>query len=201
MYCSNANSYQTFYNPFLKRIMMNEQQKRKISTFLSLVLRHKPAEIGLMLDDAGWVDVSLLLSQLTAYNKPVSMDQLQEIVETNDKQRFAFSEDGTRIRANQGHSVTVQLDYERAIPPELLYHGTVARFLPAIKEQGLKKMSRHHVHLSPDTATAEKVGQRRGNPMILSVRAAEMHEQGYAFYCTDNGVWLTDHVPAIFIGF
>lgn len=171
----------------------------KISKFLSLVLRHKPETIGLTLDPAGWVSVMELLRACTRHNFPLSLEELQAVVATNDKQRFAFSEDGRRIRASQGHSIEVELGYQPAEPPEFLYHGTVERFLPSIRAKGLLKGQRHHVHLSPDVATAAKVGSRRGQPVILTVNSGQMNRDGYAFYQSANSVWLTDHVPAIYI--
>ena len=127
------------------------------------------------------------------------MDVLRHVVTTNAKQRFSFNEDGGKIRANQGHSIEVELGYTATKPPEFLYHGTVDRFIVAIMQQGLQKMDRHHVHLSADTATANIVGQRRGKPLILLVSAGKMHEAGYSFYLSDNNVWLTDEVPPAFI--
>ena len=173
----------------------------KISRFLSLVLRHDPNKIGIQLDEEGWIDVDRLLNQLKNHGKNVDFDQLCEVVETNDKKRFAFNEDKTRIRANQGHSIKVDLQYEALQPPEYLYHGTVAKFMDAIKKNGLLKMSRHHVHLSESLETATKVGARRGHPIILTVNSGEMAKEGYLFYKSDNGVWLTDTVPPEFINF
>lgn len=173
----------------------------KLSKFLSLVLRHDPARIGITLDSAGWTDVAALLAAAAAHGTSITRAQLAEIVATSDKQRFALSPDGERIRANQGHSVEVELELAPATPPAILYHGTVDRFLPAIRDQGLIKGARHHVHLSADLTTAEKVGGRRGKPVILTVRAAEMVEAGCPFFVSQNGVWLTDHVPPTFIRF
>lgn len=171
----------------------------KISKFLSLVLRHKPETIGLTLDPAGWVSVAELLQACAQHHFPLSAEELQAVVASNDKQRFAFSEDGKRIRANQGHSIEVELGYQPAEPPEFLYHGTVERFLPSIRANGLLKGQRHHVHLSPDTATAAKVGSRRGQPVVLTVSSGEMSRAAYPFYQSANGVWLTDHVPPQFL--
>jgi putative RNA 2'-phosphotransferase len=173
----------------------------KISKFLSLVLRHKPEEIGITLDSAGWVAVEDLLSACAAHKFPLSLEQLRLVVGENDKKRFEFSEDGTLIRASQGHSVEVDLEYEPKSPPEVLYHGTPEQFVASIRAQGLLKGSRHHVHLSMDVATAMKVGERRGKPVVLRVKAAEMQRAGHSFYLSTNGVWLTDHVPARFIEF
>lgn len=173
----------------------------KISKFLSLVLRHKPETIGLTLDGAGWASVVELLRQCEQHGFPLSLAELETIVVTNDKQRFSFSEDGQHIRANQGHSIEVELGYKPLEPPEVLYHGTVERFLPAIEEKGLLKGKRHHVHLSADVTTAAKVGARRGRPVILQAHSGQMYRAGHIFYQSANGVWLTEHVPAAYISF
>lgn len=173
----------------------------QISKFLSLVLRHKPAEIGITLDEAGWVDVDDLLDGLKKHGQAITFPKLEEVVDTNDKQRFEFNEDATRIRARQGHTVAVTLGYEPQPPPAFLYHSTVAASIPLIQKNGLQKMRRHAVHLSPDRETATRVGQRRGMPLLLKIRAQAMHEAGHLFYCTANNVWLTELVPAEFIEF
>lgn len=180
---------------------MKEEQKNNTSKLLSLVLRHKPETIGLTLDAAGWVDVRELLDALGTNKTPLSKAELEELVLTNSKQRFAFNDDHTKIRASQGHSIEVGLGIAAQEPPEYLYHGTVAKFIDAIKSEGLKKMSRQHVHLSMDVATAEQVAMRRGKPVILKVKSRDMHRQGMPFYLSDNGVWLTDAVPADYIIF
>jgi putative RNA 2'-phosphotransferase len=172
---------------------------KHISKYLSLVLRHQPDTIGITLDENGWTSVIILLEKLQLKFKYINLDILEEVVATNDKKRFAFNEDKSLIRANQGHSVNIDLGYTQKEPPAFLYHGTVPKFMLAIKEKGLLKMSRHHVHLSADTETAFKVGTRRGVPTILSVNAKAMHEDGIAFYQSDNGVWLTEHVAAKYI--
>ncbi|MBA3391921.1 MAG: RNA 2'-phosphotransferase [Deltaproteobacteria bacterium] len=171
------------------------------SKFLSLVLRHDPARIGITLDDAGWVGVDELLAASAAHGVTMTRDELASLVATSDKQRFALSEDGTRIRANQGHSVAVELGLPVMAPPELLYHGTVATALPGIRAGGLVKGARHDVHLSADLATATKVGARRGSPVILTIRARAMADAGHDFRRSENGVWLTAHVPPDFIDF
>lgn len=171
----------------------------RLSKFLSLVLRHDPARIGITLDDAGWTDVSALLAAAAKHGVKLTRDQLAELVASSDKQRFALSSDGSRIRANQGHSVGVDLQLPAATPPELLYHGTVEAALPGIRAGGLVRGKRHHVHLSPDTATATKVGARRGAPVLLTIRAGAMAAAGHAFYRSDNNVWLVDRVPPEFI--
>lgn len=180
---------------------LNENQIRKISTFMSLVLRHKPQEIGLILDENGWISVEEFIYQMNAYGNTITLEILKHIVETNDKKRFAFNEDGTKIRASQGHSVSIDLDLTPQIPFDYLYHGTVNKFLESIKKEGLKKMSRQHVHLSKDKETAIKVGSRRGIPVILIVNTKQMHEDGYKFYLSENGVWLCDEVPVKYINF
>lgn len=172
----------------------------RVSRLLSLVLRHRPDEIGITLDAAGWVGIDELLAALAAHGTPLSREALLELVATSDKQRFALNEDRTRIRAQQGHSVEVELGYAPAVPPEQLYHGTVGRFLKAIQRDGLHRGTRHHVHLSPDFETAQKVGQRRGRPVVLIVEAGAMHRAGHAFFVTPNAVWLVDHVPPSFLG-
>lgn len=178
---------------------MNTSHINRLSKILSLVLRHDPAHLGLTLDANGWVDVDVLLRQMDQHGYPVTRAELQTVVDTSDKKRFALSEDGLRIRANQGHSVQVDLGLTAQTPPDQLFHGTVDRFLDSIRQHGLKPGDRHHVHLSPDRKTATAVGGRRGKPVILTVDAQRMHQQGHAFYQSANGVWLTDHVPPEFI--
>ncbi|MCX6031787.1 MAG: RNA 2'-phosphotransferase [Chloroflexi bacterium] len=172
-----------------------------ISKFLSRVLRHHPEDLGLFLDAQGWADVAQLLTQARRHGVVITPEPLQEIVAQNDKQRFAFSEDGTRIRASQGHSIPVDLGLEPTQPPEFLYHGTAARFVTAIRERGLVPGHRNHVHLSADEDTAARVGGRHGSPIVLEVRAGLMHAAGYRFYLSANGVWLTEHVPVEYLGF
>ncbi|MEJ7603585.1 MAG: RNA 2'-phosphotransferase [Kofleriaceae bacterium] len=173
----------------------------RVSKFLSLVLRHDPARVGITLDEAGWTDVAALLVACATHGVTLSRDELGEIVASSDKQRFALSPDGTRIRANQGHSVEVDLQLATAEPPAMLYHGTVETALPGIRERGLERGARHHVHLSADLTTATKVGSRRGKPVILTIRADAMVGEGHVFYLSENGVWLADHVPPRFIMF
>lgn len=168
----------------------------KHSKFLSYVLRHKPESIGVTLDENGWVEVSVLLEASRLAGEDISAELLQEIVESSDKQRFAFNDTGDRIRANQGHSVkNVDLDLKEIKPPNILYHGTVEKFVSVIEKSGLKKMNRQHVHLSKTRETATSVGSRRGKPIILEIQAGLMHDAGHKFYCSENGVWLTDSVP------
>lgn len=171
----------------------------KLSRFLSLVLRHRPAAIGISLDNEGWVDVNTLLDAARKCGTHISRATLDEVVFSNDKQRFAFSADGLRIRANQGHSIAVRLHLEPKVPPELLYHGTATRFLESIIATGLEKRGRQYVHLSATPETARNVGARHGKPMVLVILAARMHAEGHLFYVSSNGVWLTDAVPSAFI--
>jgi putative RNA 2'-phosphotransferase len=171
------------------------------SRFLSLVLRHDPARIGVTLDEAGWVDVDALLDAAARAGKPIDRALLERIVAENDKRRFAFSADGTRIRASQGHSVRVELGLEPRTPPDVLFHGTATRFLDSIRRQGLLPGSRTHVHLSADEATAASVGRRHGAPAVLPVDARGMHGAGHAFFRAENGVWLTSAVPAEYLRF
>ena len=169
------------------------------SKFLSYVLRHAPGSIGLTLDENGWTGVDELLSKAAGAGMTIDRETLDEIVATSEKKRFTLSEDGTRIRAAQGHSVEVALDLEPIEPPETLYHGTATRFLDSIRAEGLRPGSRQQVHLSANEATATAVGQRHGKPVVLSVAAGEMHRRGHAFFRADNGVWLTDSVPPQFL--
>jgi putative RNA 2'-phosphotransferase len=172
---------------------------KEISKRLSYVLRHRPDSIGITLDAAGWVAVDALLTALAGSGTALTRAELERVVATNDKQRFAFNADGSMIRAVQGHSTPVILGHPTAAPPQLLYHGTVERFLPDILRDGLKPGARHDVHLSPDEATARRVGARRGRPVILVIQAGDMHRDGHAFQIADNGVWLTPHVPPRYI--
>lgn len=179
--------------------MNSKSQLTTLSKFLSLVLRHEPQRIGIELDEAGWTPVDMLLRKASAAGRPLTRELLDEVVASSDKQRFAFSEDGLRIRANQGHSVEVELDLPAVQPPDVLFHGTASRFLAAILREGLDRRSRHHVHLTQDRLTALSVGQRYGQAAILSIDAKSMFAQGHEFRRTANAVWLTDAVPATFI--
>ncbi len=171
------------------------------SKFLSLILRHEPEVVGLWLGEGGWVAVDDLLAALAKHGKPLSRAELEAVVATNDKRRFAFNDDGTLIRASQGHSVEVELGYQPATPPALLYHGTVEKFLQSIRAKGLVRGERHHVHLTADGETAKRVGARRGRPVVLIIDAAAMRSAAHPFYRSENGVWLTEHVPVQFIRF
>ena len=175
---------------------MDRSRAIRISKLLSLGLRHEPAALGITLDASGWTDVSAVLRGLAVRDEHVTYDELERIVAESDKQRFALSADGERIRANQGHSVEVDLGLPRKEPPEILFHGTVERFLDSIRREGLVRGARTHVHLSADEATARIVARRRvGAQVILRVRARALNEAGHAFYLSENGVWLTEHVP------
>ncbi len=167
----------------------------RVSKYLAKYLRHAPGELGLTLQPGGWVPVGDLLAAAGKHGFPISYDELVECVETNDKRRYSFDGTGDLIRANQGHSVEVDLQLEEREPPEVLYHGTVERFLPSILADGLNKGKRHHVHLSKDKETAWKVGARRGQPVVLTVDARRMLSDGHTFFLSANGVWLTDAVP------
>jgi len=173
----------------------------QISKFLSLVLRHKPETIGLALDAGGWLDIAALIEGANRVGVALDAALLREMVARNDKRRFAFSADGKRIRAVQGHSVPVDLGLEPRVPPNLLYHGTTTRFLTSIRHQGLLPQERQFVHLSPDAETATLVGQRHGVPVVLVIAAAAMHHDGRLFCLSENGVWLTDAVPVVYIDF
>ncbi len=173
-----------------------------ISKLLSLALRHEPQALGLMLDAQGWAQVSVVLAGLAARGDAIDADDLEEIVASSEKQRFALSPDGGRIRANQGHSVAVDLGLTAEVPPETLCHGTVDRFVDAIRREGLLPRARTHVHLSADEGTAETVARRRrGDIVLLRVRAREMHDDGHRFYRSENGVWLAHAVPPAFLSF
>jgi putative RNA 2'-phosphotransferase len=172
-----------------------KDQTTKVSKFLSLVLRHQPEKIGISLGSQGWVPVSDLLQAMEKHGMSLSFEELEHVVRSNDKKRFSFSDDGKLIRASQGHSVEIDLGYEPAVPPAVLYHGTAERFLESIQLEGLVKGKRHHVHLSESPETAIAVGQRYGKPIVLTIQSARMHEDGHRFFRSANGVWLTDQVP------
>ena len=178
---------------------MDEKRKTKISKFLSLILRHKPEEIGLDLDGNGWAIIIDLQKACADYGKPFTYRELEEVVSMNDKQRFSFNETKTKIRANQGHSLKVEIEFERKPPPEILYHGTAEKNVGVIFANGLQKMNRHHVHLSADTETAWKVGRRHGAPVIFEIDTIAMLAEGFEFYVSANGVWLVDEVPPKFL--
>lgn len=170
---------------------MDAARARQLSKFLSLVLRHDPGRIGLVLDGGGWAAVDDIVARA---GFPTDAAAIAEVVRASDKQRFALSPDGQRIRANQGHSFPVDLGLTPVPPPDVLFHGTAGKALPAIMAEGLRPMARQHVHLSPDPGTAVKVGQRHGRPVVLRVAAGRMAAAGRIFYLSANGVWLTDAV-------
>jgi putative RNA 2'-phosphotransferase len=174
---------------------MNAERLVKVSKYLSKHLRHQPERLGLTLAPGGWVDVDVLLEALRKHNLAVSYAELEEVVAKNDKQRFSFDDSGKRIRANQGHSVEVDLQLEAIDPPHTLYHGTGAGSVESILKMGLLKFSRHHVHLSSDVKTAIKVGARHGKPVVFEVQAEAMQREGYEFFRSANGVWLVNEVP------
>lgn len=179
---------------------MREINKKQISKFLSLILRHKPEEIGITLDANGWAEVEGLIAKMDK-RYPIDKALLKSIVAEDEKGRYAFNADGSKIRAQQGHSLSVDMEFEEHEPPEYLYHGTATRFVASIRKEGLLPQSRQYVHLSKDVATATKVGQRHGSVVVLTIRVGAMHRAGYAFYLSGNGVWLTKEVPAAYIAF
>lgn len=180
---------------------MIQKEMTRTSKFLSLILRHEPERVGLKLDEAGWTGVEELLRAVNRHGVALTLDQLEHIVATSDKKRFAFSDDHVRIPANQGHSVEVDLRYAPQPPPEILYRGTAIRFLDSIRQQGLQKMERHDVHLAATTAITLQVGGRHGKPVLLTIRSGDMHRAGHVFRQSVNGVWLVDQVPPEFIEF
>jgi len=175
--------------------MLGADKRVKMSKFLSYVLRHHPESIGLTLDNHGWIPIKDLLEACRENKTTLTRDDLQDIVDMCPKKRFAVSDDGKKVRANQGHSVKIDLDYTLAEPPELLYHGTGMKAKDIITLAGIDKMQRTHVHLSSDILTAYSVGQRHGKPVIFVIAAKKMYDAGYVFYLSDNGVWLTNDVP------
>lgn len=179
--------------------MKNRNRTTDLSKWLSYVLRHNPSSAGVILDSAGWTSVDDLLAAAQKHGHGMKRKELEEIVATSDKKRFAFNEDHTRIRANQGHSVTVDLQLPVMVPPAVLFHGTPTRFVESILRDGLRPQQRHHVHLSTEVRTAMQVGNRRGEAVLLRIDAARMHADDHVFYCSENGVWLTDHVPPSYI--
>jgi putative RNA 2'-phosphotransferase len=176
-----------------------EKENKRLSKFLSYLLRHNPGELDIALDENGWTEIDHLIEKIKARESQFNLDILKYIVDSNSKKRFSFNEDMTKIRASQGHSIEVQLNYVAKQPPVILYHGTATSNIISIKETGLQKRNRHHVHLSVDIETAVKVGQRHGKPVVLKIKSGEMFEKGFSFFLSDNGVWLTDAVPGEFI--
>ncbi len=179
---------------------MTEQDIKRASKTFSHALRHAPEALNLRMDAQGWVMVDELLLQFSKKHFGITFQDLEKIVAENNKKRFAFNEDFTKIRASQGHSLDfVQMDYVPVEPPEVLYHGTGTNTVAIIKEEGIKKLTRQYVHLSQDTETANNVGSRHGKPFIFTVLAKKMHEAGHLFFQSENGVWLTDFVPIEFL--
>lgn len=178
---------------------MNEKELQSLSKFLSLILRHKPEAIGLVLDEHGWANVHDLLQGMRRAGKKITIDVLEQIVRTDAKGRYSFNADHTSIRANQGHSISVDVELKELQPPAVLYHGTAYKTLALIQAGGLKAMGRLYVHLSKDIVTATKVGERHGKPVVLEIDAARMWQDGYRFFCSENGVWLTKSVPVQYI--
>ena len=166
----------------------------KLGRFLSLVLRHEPGAAGITLDKNGWADVEELLAGVRHTGRQIDMDTLERIVRENNKQRYSFNEDHTKIRANQGHSVQVDVELKETAPPQYLFHGTASRFLPAIQREGIRKMDRQYVHLSSDFQTALSVGRRHGSPVVLTVDASAMARDGVTFYLSENDVWQCEYV-------
>ena len=171
---------------------------KDISKYMSLILRHKPEVIGITLDEHGWASVEELIAGIAKDNE-FNMDMLEEIVRTDEKQRYSFNEDKTLIRANQGHSIPVDVELEEKEPPEILWHGTGEKYVSSIDSEGLISKSRLYVHLSKDEETATKVGARHGKPIIYKVLAKQMHDDGYKFVLSVNGVWLTKKVPVKYL--
>lgn len=177
---------------------MEKDRHKKISKSLSYWLRHRPENIGIELDKNGWTSIDTLIENAKK-EVEFTREELNEVVANCDKQRFSISDDGLRIKANQGHSTDVKLDFKEIAAPPVLYHGTVQQFIDSIMKSGLKPMKRHHVHLSKDVETATNVGSRRGKPVILKINAMKMQDDGFKFYISDNGVYLTDIVPKKYI--
>lgn len=176
---------------------ISENKLQRVSKYLSYILRHKPESIGLILDANGWASIASLIDKTTQFSLNASLIKL--VVETNDKQRFSISDDGQQIRANQGHSIEVDLALEEVQPPEILLHGTAENNWVRIQMTGLNKMHRHHVHLSEHEDVARAVGSRYGKPLILHIDALNMYKQGHKFFKSTNNVWLVEHVPIAFI--
>ena len=168
------------------------------SKFISLILRHQPEAAGITLDEHGWADVNELIEGVSK-TQPLTMEDLEEIVRTDSKQRYSFNEDHTLIRANQGHSIPVDVELKQTEPPAVLYHGTGEKYVPSILREGLIPKSRLYVHLSREEATAVRVGARHGKPFVFRVNAGQMAKDGYPFFLSVNGVWLTKHVPVQYL--
>lgn len=174
---------------------MISKEDMRISKFMSLILRHKPEEIGLRLDKYGYINTLDLIKGLNKRGYKITISDIERIVAEDDKQRYSFNDDESKIKANQGHSIEVNLDLQAIEPPKVLYHGTATRFSGSICEEGIKKQSRQYVHLSADIDTAAKVGKRHGELIIFKIDSWQMYKDGYKFFLSENKVWLTDYVP------
>lgn len=174
---------------------MDKNKTKKLSKFLSLILRHKPEVGNIVLDNEGWTSIATLIEK----NPKYTMEILEDVVATNNKKRFAFNEDKTMIRASQGHSLKLDIKFEKIDPPDYLYHGTASRFIESIMSQGLKSMNRHHVHMTDNLTTAQSVGSRYGTVVVLKIDCKAMEAEGFTFYKSANGVFLTDSVPCEFL--
>jgi len=178
---------------------MMSRNEKQLSKFLSLVLRHKPETIGILLDQSGWTDVETLIQKSNSFGVSLDISMLKYIVMSDNKKRYSFNEKGDKIRASQGHSIALELGYKAQNPPEILYHGTSVKSVESILNTGIEKRSRSHVHLSYDIQTAINVGSRHGKPAVFLVQAKRMFMYKFEFFLSDNGVWLTNYVPAEFI--
>lgn len=174
---------------------MRIKEDMRVSKFISLVLRHKPEEIGLKLDEYGYIDISKLIKGINEKGYKVTIEDIERIVMEDDKQRYSFNDDKTKIKANQGHSIAVNLELKSIEPPSVLYHGTATRFRDSICKEGIKKQNRQYVHLSKDIETATKVGKRHGELVIFKINSQQMYQDGFKFYLSENKVWLTNYVP------
>ncbi|HBF4616110.1 RNA 2'-phosphotransferase [Clostridioides difficile] len=170
-------------------------KKDKLSIFISLILRHKPETIGIKLDDYGYADVNELIEKINNTGRNINIEILEQIVKEDNKQRYSFNEDRSKIRANQGHSINVNVELRELEPPRFLYHGTATRFLDNIKKEGIISKSRLYVHLSNDIDTAVQVGKRHGIPIVLKINAGKMYENDYKFYLSENNIWLCEYIP------
>lgn len=174
--------------------MKKQQNDIELGKFISLILRHKPEVVGITLDENGWADTQELLSGINASGRYIDLPILERIVRENNKKRYSFNEDKTKIRANQGHSILVDVEMKEMLPPDELYHGTAERFLESIRKKGILKMNRQYVHLSADIETARTVGRRHGKPIVLVIDTRKMVEDGYPFWLSDNGVWQSEEI-------
>ena len=172
---------------------------KKTSKYIAYLLRHNPSAAELPMDENGWVEVRMLIEGVCKTGRQLDIETLTEIVETDEKQRFSFNEDGSKIRANQGHSLRVDVEMKELAPPAVLYHGTAEKYLASIREKGILKQTRNYVHLSKNPETAQRVGKRHGTSVVLQVDAQKMHKDGYRFFLSANGVWQIEHVPYCYV--